>query len=129
MIIKVCPDPHCDAVWHHCPKEHTRCKDCGGNIIVINQDTYWTKFALHFAQYNFNTGEFYRPVDEMIMVADQLPPLNQPVWALVQMTFKQQAIVKLRRIPSKDIDVSWQWSSVNINSYFTKKVIGWLAIQ
>lgn len=40
-LIKVCPDPGCEAVFHNCPKKYTQCNDCGGNIMEINQDTFW----------------------------------------------------------------------------------------
>lgn len=36
-LIKVCPDPGCEAVWHNIPKSHTKCNDCGGNVMQINQ--------------------------------------------------------------------------------------------
>lgn len=60
-LIKVCGDPHCDAVWHNCPKSHTKCGDCGGNIMAINEETYWKKFSGYHFQYDFNTGEIFRP--------------------------------------------------------------------
>lgn len=60
-LIKVCPDPHCDAVWHNCPKEQTKCLDCGGNIMLINEPTYWKKFSENFFQYDFPTHEYFRP--------------------------------------------------------------------
>ena len=59
--IKVCPDPQCEAVWHCCPKIQTKCKDCGGNIIKINEDTFWKKFSKNWFQYDFETGEYFRP--------------------------------------------------------------------
>lgn len=59
--IKVCPDPHCDAVWHNCPKKQTRCENCDGWIIKINEQTYWKKFSNHFFQFDFETMELYRP--------------------------------------------------------------------
>ena len=31
-LIKVCPDPGCEAVYHNCAKKQTKCIDCGGNI-------------------------------------------------------------------------------------------------
>lgn len=63
-LVKVCPDPKCEAVYHNCPKEHTRCNDCGGNIIQINKDTFWKKFSMNWFQYDFLTGEYYRPQKE-----------------------------------------------------------------
>jgi hypothetical protein len=61
IFIKICPDPHCEAVWHNCPKKHTKCNDCGGNIILINEKTYWHKFSNNFFQYDFITNKIYRP--------------------------------------------------------------------
>ena len=60
-IIKVCPDPQCEAVWHNIPKKHTRCNDCDGRVMHINEETYWKKFANNYFQYDFETGEIYRP--------------------------------------------------------------------
>jgi hypothetical protein len=60
-VIKVCPNPMCDAVWHNVPKKHTRCNDCGGHIMQINEDTYQKKFSNNFFQYDFETGEYLRP--------------------------------------------------------------------
>ncbi len=61
LCIKVCPNPHCEAVYHNCPKNETHCKDCGGNIMKINQETYTRKFADKFFQFDFKTMEYYRP--------------------------------------------------------------------
>lgn len=60
-VIKVCPDLGCEAVWHNCPKKHTKCGSCGGNIIMINENTYRKKFSKRFFQYDFETEEYYRP--------------------------------------------------------------------
>lgn len=60
-LIKVCPDPGCEAVFHNCPKKHTKCNDCGGRIMQINEDTFWKKFSNNWFQYDFETGEYYRP--------------------------------------------------------------------
>jgi hypothetical protein len=59
--IKVCGDPQCEAVFHNIPKKHTRCTDCDGRLIEINQATYNSKFANNFFQYEFTTGDYYRP--------------------------------------------------------------------
>lgn len=61
LVVKVCGDPHCDAIFHNIPKTHTRCTDCNGMLIEINQDTYTRKFANNFFQYDFTTGDYYRP--------------------------------------------------------------------
>ena len=60
-IIKVCPDPGCEAVWHNIPKSHTKCNDCGGNVMQINSETFWKKFSNNWFQYDFVTGEYFRP--------------------------------------------------------------------
>lgn len=60
-LIKVCPEPGCDAVWHNCPEKHTHCNDCGGNIMKINEETFWKKFSNNWFQYDFNTGCYFRP--------------------------------------------------------------------
>ena len=61
LTIKICGDPHCEAVWHNCPKEQTHCKSCGGNMMKINYETYRKKFANNFFQYDYATEEYYRP--------------------------------------------------------------------
>lgn len=61
--IKVCPDPCCEAVYHNCPLKATKCKDCGGNIMKINEATYRKKFSLNFFQYDYNTGAYLRPTE------------------------------------------------------------------
>lgn len=60
-MIKVCGDPQCDAVFHNCQKRDTRCIDCGGSIKRINEVTYWEKFSNNWFQYDFVTGDYYRP--------------------------------------------------------------------
>ena len=60
-LIKVCPDLHCEAVYHNVQAKQTRCKNCGGWIIKINDKTYWKKFSENFFQYDYTTEEFYRP--------------------------------------------------------------------
>ena len=57
---KVCPDPHCEAVWHNCPNTEKYCKDCGHRIIKINEKTFEKKFQGWFFQYDYNTGEYLR---------------------------------------------------------------------
>ena len=60
-LIKVCPDPGCEAVYHNIPKNHTKCNDCGGWLRLINEETYRKKFALNFFQYDITTNQYYRP--------------------------------------------------------------------
>lgn len=64
-MIKVCIDPSCEAVYHNCPKQETRCKDCNGLIVMINEKTYWKKFWCNFFQYDFKTEEMYRPIPKV----------------------------------------------------------------
>ncbi len=64
-LIKVCPNPNCDAVYHNVPKKETHCKNCNGNIMIVNEDTYWKKFATNYFQYEFETEEYFRPVKKM----------------------------------------------------------------
>ena len=59
--IKVCPVPTCEAVYFNIPKSHTKCKDCNGRVMTINEDTYWKKFSNNWFQYDYNTMEYYRP--------------------------------------------------------------------
>lgn len=68
-LIKVCPDPGCEAVWHNCPKKHTKCNDCGGNIMQINEDTFWKKFSNNWFQYDFETGEYFRPQKPIVQLS------------------------------------------------------------
>lgn len=50
-LIKVCGDPGCEAIFHNIPKKHTRCNDCNGRLIEINEDTFWIKYSNNY----FNT--------------------------------------------------------------------------
>ena len=59
-VIKVCPDPQCEAVWHNMPKKETHCKNCGGWVIAISLDQYWKKFSEVWFQYDFDTEEISR---------------------------------------------------------------------
>jgi hypothetical protein len=60
-LIKVCPDPGCGSVWHNIPKSYTKCNDCGGRVMLINEITFWLKFSKNWFQYDFKTGEYFRP--------------------------------------------------------------------
>ena len=44
-LIKICVDPMCEAVWHNIPKSHTKCNDCNGRVIIINENTFYAKFS------------------------------------------------------------------------------------
>ncbi len=65
-VIKVCGDPQCDAVYHNCPVKITRCRDCNGRIIKINNETYNKKYANYFFQYDFLTMNYYRPLKSQL---------------------------------------------------------------
>ena len=60
-LVKVCPDPGCEAVWHNIPQAYTKCNDCGGRVMLINENTYWNKFSNKWFQYDFETGNYFRP--------------------------------------------------------------------
>jgi hypothetical protein len=55
--IKVCIDPHCEAVAHNCDKKETGCRDCGMILVAIDLATYQKKFASNFFQYDYRTGQ------------------------------------------------------------------------
>jgi len=59
-MTKVCPNPHCDAVFHNCEEKDKKCKDCGTTIRKINKETYNKKFAGNFFQYDYQTMEYLR---------------------------------------------------------------------
>ena len=79
-VIKVCPDPQCEAVWHNCPVNQTRCQDCNGNIIKINQSTFLKKFANSFFQYDYQTREYFRPLTQMTEIKPNLWPAGKKQW-------------------------------------------------
>jgi hypothetical protein len=60
-LIKKCPDSGCDAIYHNCKESDKKCKDCGGSIKMINKDTFMKKYANWFFQYDYQTGEYFRP--------------------------------------------------------------------
>lgn len=63
-LIKVCPNPNCEAVYHNIPKSYTKCNDCGGNVMLINEKTYWSKFSDNWFQYDFESMQYFRPEQE-----------------------------------------------------------------
>lgn len=68
-LVKVCPDPGCEAVWHHIPKSYTQCNDCGGRVMLINKKTFWDKFSNNWFQYDFQTGEYFRPQKTIVQLS------------------------------------------------------------
>lgn len=59
--IKVCINQHCEEVAHNCDKKETRCRSCNGILVAITEQHYWKKFAPLFFQYDYQTGELYKP--------------------------------------------------------------------
>jgi len=68
-LIKVCPDPGCEAVWHNIPKSYTKCNDCGGRVMLINEKTFWRKFSNNWFQYDFKTGKYFRPQKPVVQMS------------------------------------------------------------
>lgn len=66
QVIKVCGDPHCEAVYHNTPKKETSCKNCGGKLIEINQKTYWAIYSVCFFQYDYTTECYSRPINKSL---------------------------------------------------------------
>ena len=66
QVIKVCGDPHCEAIYHNTPKKETGCKNCGGKLIEINQKTYWAKYSGWFFQYDYTTECYSRPINKSL---------------------------------------------------------------
>lgn len=62
--IKICPNPHCEAVFHNCPESVKKCNDCGTSMRRINEKTYNEKFALNWFQYDYRTMEYFRPLEK-----------------------------------------------------------------
>jgi len=61
VVIKICVDPTCSAIWHNIPKSYTKCNDCGARVIYINENTFYSKFSNNWFQYDFLTNEYFRP--------------------------------------------------------------------
>ena len=62
-MIKVCPNPQCSAVYHNIEKADTRCPNCESQLVRIDNETYWKDYAKSWYQYDFKTGEYFRPKD------------------------------------------------------------------
>lgn len=65
-MIKICGDPCCEAIFHNVEKKNKKCNDCGGRIILINDDTYKKKYASNFFQYDYKSMDYYRPEQKVI---------------------------------------------------------------
>lgn len=55
-VIKICINPHCDAVAHNCDRKETPCRDCGFRLVKINIATYLKKFRDNYFQYNYDNN-------------------------------------------------------------------------
>ena len=60
-MIKVCTDPQCEEVAHNIEKDETRCRNCYGLMVEIDQSTYQKKFMDSYFQYDYSTGKLVRP--------------------------------------------------------------------
>lgn len=60
-VIRVCPNPNCDAIFHNVPPRKTECLDCSARTVTISEEWYWKKFSDSFFQYDYNTHEFFYP--------------------------------------------------------------------
>jgi hypothetical protein len=65
-MIKKCPDPGCETIYHNCTEKDKKCHYCGGSIKMINKETYIKKYSLFFFQYDYQTSEYFRPNKEII---------------------------------------------------------------
>ncbi len=63
--LKVCINPHCDAVAHNCNKKETHCRDCDSGLVEINKGTYQEKYINNYFQYDYsnNIGDVISPSD------------------------------------------------------------------
>lgn len=59
--VKVCSDIHCEIIWHNCPQDATRCKECGARVMKIDEGTYHREYRNKFFQLNWETGEGFVP--------------------------------------------------------------------
>ena len=71
-LIKICGDPGCEAIFHNIPKSQTRCNDCNGRLIEINEDTFWNKYSKNYFQYDFISNEYFRPVKAVYQLSLEL---------------------------------------------------------
>jgi len=60
-MIKVCANPHCEEVAHNIDEKEKHCRSCGMRLLKINKQTYDLKFSNNWFQYDYQTGEFFRP--------------------------------------------------------------------
>lgn len=56
-MIKVCIDPMCEEVAHNCTRDETRCRNCGGILVKINDQTYKQRFLNTCHQIDYSTGK------------------------------------------------------------------------
>lgn len=62
-VLKVCINPHCDAVAHNCLKKETHCRDCDLGLVEIDKETYQKKYINNYFQYDYSndTGDIVTP--------------------------------------------------------------------
>jgi hypothetical protein len=65
-MIKICPNPNCSEVYHNCKVTDKKCKNCGCRIMKINNETYRKKFSWLYWQYDYQTGQLYRPDTKIV---------------------------------------------------------------
>jgi hypothetical protein len=62
-MIKKCPDPGCETIYHNCTEKDKKCLNCGGSIKMINESTFLRKYKNWFFQYDYVTDEIFRPYE------------------------------------------------------------------
>jgi hypothetical protein len=55
----------------------------------------------------------------------ELPELRKPVLANCKSADGKIETYVIQRIKSKDTTIGWQWSSIEIDTYFTLEVVCW----
>ena len=67
--IRVCIDPHCEAVFHNCLRGETKCLDCETRTVAINQETYENKFKNSPIQYDMRTKKHFMQEEALVLQA------------------------------------------------------------
>jgi hypothetical protein len=63
-MIKECPDPGCETIYHNCTEKDKKCLNCGKFIKMINENTFLRKYKNWFFQYDYVTDEIFRPYEQ-----------------------------------------------------------------
>lgn len=63
-LIRVCPDPCCDAVFVNAPAAQTYCPYCGANTCKINLKQFINNYRKekYFSVFDFETLNLYLPI-------------------------------------------------------------------